>query len=117
VPLLFDPPGEGDFLVDAGNFASGWLGNLYEACADAYVPAARYYSVNRLAGWYADALRSDHASYWRAGLHAILLTDTAEMRNPNYHRRTDLPATLDYEFLRANARALAATILHWAGVE
>jgi hypothetical protein len=117
VPLVFDPSTQGDFLVVAGNFASGWLGNVYEACADAYVPAAKYYSVNRLAGWFEDAVRSDHASYWRAGMHAILLTDTAEMRNPNYHRQSDVPSTCDYEFLRANAQALAATVLHWAGVE
>ena len=117
VPLLFDPPTQGDFLVVAGNFASGWLGNLYEACATAYVPAARWYSVNRIAAWFGDAVRSDHASYWRAGMDAILLTDTAEMRNPNYHRPSDRPATCDFAFLRANAQALAATVLHWAGAE
>jgi len=114
VPLLFDPPTQGDFLVDCGNFASGWLGNLYEACAVAYVPAARFYSINRLAAWFEDAVRSDHASYWRAGIPAILLSDTAEMRNPNYHRATDTPATVDFAFLRSNAQALAATVLHWA---
>jgi aminopeptidase YwaD len=115
VPLLFDPPTQGDFLVDCGNFASGWLGNLYEACATAYVPAARFYSINRLAAWFEDAVRSDHASYWRAGIPAILLSDTAEMRNPNYHKPTDTPATVDFAFLHANAQALAATVLHWAG--
>jgi hypothetical protein len=114
VPLLFDPPTQGDFLVDCGNFASGWLGNLYEACATAYVPAARFYSVNRLAAWFEDAVRSDHASYWRAGIPAILLSDTAEMRNPNYHQKTDTPATVDFAFLHTNAQALAATVLHWA---
>jgi hypothetical protein len=117
VPLLFDPPTQGDFLVDCGNFASGWLGNLYEGCATAYVPAARFYSINRLAAWFEDAMRSDHASYWHAGIPAILLSDTAEMRNANYHKPTDLPATVDFAFLRANAQALAATVLHWAGVE
>jgi Zn-dependent M28 family amino/carboxypeptidase len=117
VPLLFDPPTQGDFLVVAGNFASGWLGSRYEACAAAYVPGARWYSVNRLAGWFADAMRSDHASYWHAGLDAILLTDTAEMRNANYHQPSDTPSTIDYAFLRANTQALAATVLHWAGVQ
>src|SRR5262249_57900702 len=100
--------------VDAGNFASGWLGNRYEACADAYVPAARYYSVNRVAAWFAHALRSDHASYWQAGMPAILLTDTAGMRKPNYHQQSHTPDTHDYAFLRANAMALAATVLHSA---
>jgi hypothetical protein len=115
VPLLFDPPMRGDFLVVAGNFTSGWLGNHYEACAEAYVPAARYYSINRIAAWFEDAVRSDHSSYWQAGMSAILLSDTAEMRNPNYHQKTDTPATIDWEFLRANTQAVAATVLHWAG--
>jgi aminopeptidase YwaD len=117
VPLVFDPPTRGDFLVVCGNFASGWLGNLYEACATAYVPEARWYSINRIAAWFGDAMRSDHASYWAAGMHAILLSDTAEMRNRNYHKATDTADTLDYPFLLANTRALAATVLHWAGVD
>lgn len=117
VPLLFDPPTRGDFLAVAGNFSSGWLGNLYEACASAYVPEARYYSINRIAAWFADAMRSDHASYWAEGWPAILLSDTAEMRNRNYHMPTDTADTLDYEFLLANTRALTATVLHWAGVD
>ena len=115
VPFVFDPPTRGNFLVVAGNFASGWLGNLYEACATAYVPTARWYSINRIASLFGDAVRSDHASYWKAGMPAILLSDTAEMRNPNYHKKTDTPDTIDYEFLFANTQALAATVLHWAG--
>lgn len=117
VPLLFDPPTCGDFLVVCGNFASGWLGNRYEACAAAYVPAAKWFSINRLAAWFEDAMRSDHSSYWAAGMPAILLSDTAEMRNKNYHQPTDTPATIDFAFLRANTQALAATVLHEAGVE
>jgi len=48
-----------------------------------------------------DAARSDHASFWLAGYPALLVTDTANFRNPNYHcnRGADDPGTLDYEFL------------------
>lgn len=60
------------------------------------LPAARNFS------------RSDHVNFWRAGLPAIHVTDTANFRNPNYHRPTDTPETLDYETL---ARVTAATAL------
>lgn len=39
---------------------------------------------------------SDHASYWRFGYPAVMVTDTAFLRNPNYHRAGDTPDTLDY---------------------
>jgi hypothetical protein len=39
---------------------------------------------------------SDHWSYWQHGLPALMVTDTAFLRNPNYHRPTDTPETLDY---------------------
>lgn len=39
---------------------------------------------------------SDHASYWRYGMPAIMVTDTAFLRNPNYHEAGDTADTLDY---------------------
>lgn len=52
--------------------------------------------------------RSDHVRFWQAGLPAIQVTNTANFRNPNYHRPSDTPETLDYETL---ARITAATAL------
>lgn len=40
---------------------------------------------------------SDHQSFWRAGYPAVMVTDTAFFRNPNYHTAHDTPETLDYE--------------------
>jgi Zn-dependent M28 family amino/carboxypeptidase len=40
---------------------------------------------------------SDHASFWDAGYPAIMLTDTAFMRNPNYHGPDDVMEHLDLE--------------------
>ncbi|MBX7113706.1 MAG: M28 family peptidase [Myxococcaceae bacterium] len=42
---------------------------------------------------------SDHLHYWRHGWPAVMITDTAFNRNPNYHEPTDLPDTLDYRRL------------------
>jgi Zn-dependent M28 family amino/carboxypeptidase len=39
---------------------------------------------------------SDHWSFWQEGYPAIMVTDTAPFRNPNYHQPTDRPDTLDF---------------------
>lgn len=39
---------------------------------------------------------SDHRSYWARGMRAVLVTDTAFLRNPNYHTAADTAETLDY---------------------
>lgn len=40
---------------------------------------------------------SDHLNYWRKSYPAVMITDTAMYRNPNYHSPTDTADTLDYE--------------------
>jgi hypothetical protein len=40
---------------------------------------------------------SGHRNYWSKGYKAVLITDTAFYRNPNYHTQRDTPETLDYE--------------------
>ncbi|MBI4310587.1 MAG: M28 family peptidase [Chloroflexi bacterium] len=57
-----------------------------------------------------DLFRSDHASFWSAGIPAILLTDTANYRNPHYHTAGDTPDTLDYDFMARVTAALAGAL-------
>ena len=45
-----------------------------------------------------DLARSDHVPFWQQGIGAVLVTDTANFRNPHYHQPTDTPDTLDFEF-------------------
>ena len=53
-------------------------------------------------GWpLPDSRRSDHASFWAHGLNAVMVTDTANFRNPHYHETSDKPATLSPSFLAA----------------
>ena len=39
---------------------------------------------------------SDHRNYWDRGIPSVLVSDTAYMRNPNYHTMGDTADTLDY---------------------
>ncbi len=116
IPLLFWPPDTGDFVAVVGNFRSGSLGNHFETAASRYVPELPLFSANRLGGLFKDALRGDHKPYWDHNYKAIMLTDTADFRNPHYHRPTDTPETLDYEFLSAITRAALATAITWSGL-
>lgn len=54
--------------------------------------------------------RSDHISFWEAGVPAIMISDTADFRNPHYHLPTDTPDTLDYERLAAIVGATAVAV-------
>ena len=40
---------------------------------------------------------SDHLSYWNKNYEAIMVTDTAFYRNPNYHSASDTIDTLDFD--------------------
>ncbi len=60
--------------------------------------------------------RSDHASFWDAGYPAVVLTDTANFRNPHYHREADTLDTLNLEFLSNVAATVTTTATQIAGV-
>ena len=51
-------------------------------------------------GWIMPAVRlSDHASFWSQGYRAVMLTDSAFFRNPNYHLSSDTMQTLDLDYM------------------
>lgn len=53
---------------------------------------------------------SDHRNFWAQGYPAILITDTAFLRNPNYHTDNDKIETLDFAAMTEVVRALWYTI-------
>jgi aminopeptidase YwaD len=57
-----------------------------------------------------DTRRSDHAPFWDLGYQAIMVTDTANMRNPHYHQISDRLETLDLNFLRGVCNGLLHSI-------
>lgn len=56
---------------------------------------------------------SDHASYWRFDMPAVMVTDTAFLRNPNYHEPGDTPETLDYARMAKVVRAMHAVAMQF----
>ena len=57
-----------------------------------------------------DVRRSDNSSYWDFGYAAVMVTDTANFRNPNYHAVTDTADTLDYERLARVTQGLTGMV-------
>nr|WP_231134510.1 M20/M25/M40 family metallo-hydrolase [Motilibacter deserti] len=63
-----------------------------------------------------DFARSDHVPFWEARLPAVQVTDTANFRNPHYHRASDLAETLDYGRIADVAAATALALLVLSGL-
>jgi len=49
---------------------------------------------------------SDNASFWDKGYPAVMITDTAYYRNPNYHSAGDTPDTLNYATMAQLVKSL-----------
>ncbi|MEZ6243749.1 MAG: M20/M25/M40 family metallo-hydrolase [Phycisphaerales bacterium] len=62
-----------------------------------------------------DMARSDHAPFWGKGVPAVLLSDTADFRNPHYHWSTDTIETIDFERYTQVVRGLAGAVHRLAG--
>jgi hypothetical protein len=111
IPLT---PDAGDFLALLANRGSNVISDNLLGLAARYVPQFPvialqvHFGIERA---FADLIRSDHAPFWRAGIPAIMWTDTSEFRNPHYHRESDTPDTLDYDFMAEVTRlALARAV-------
>jgi len=112
VPLT--PPSTGDFLAVVGNSASATLTASVAEDARLHVPVVPLV-VPGQGELVPDTRRSDHAAFWQYGLPAVMLTDTANFRNPNYHQPTDTLETLNVGFLTDVAAAVVAAARRLSG--
>jgi Zn-dependent M28 family amino/carboxypeptidase len=116
IPIVV--PTQGDFLAIVGNEASRSL--VLQLEQEAQRNAAQLKPLSLVVPGRGEAMphtrRSDHASFWDAGYPAVMLTDTANFRNPHYHRETDTVDTLNLEFLSNVAATVTATAIQIAGV-
>jgi len=86
-------PTRGDFIAVVGRWADRRLAREFRRGINGASTVAAYsYSGPAIAGSEA----SDHSSYWNEGYSAVMVTDTAFIRNANYHAPTDTLETLDF---------------------
>jgi len=110
-PLKLLYPDEGNFIAIVAPFgdfgATRRVKALFRGASD--LPAVSINAPRAVQG----VDFSDHASYWRYKMPAMMITDTAFMRNPNYHERSDAPETLDYARMAKVVRAVHAVAMEF----
>jgi len=88
----------GDFIFATGNKKTlPYVDLLKECCSQhnlecAFLP---FVGLSRLSR---DLRRSDHGPFWKKGIPAIMLTDTANFRSGYYHTPFDIVETIDLSF-------------------
>jgi hypothetical protein len=104
-------PHRGDFIAAVGRWADRDLVREAKRCirGASVVPPVSYSGPVAVG-----AGLSDHRNYWAAGYSAFMITDTAFLRNPNYHRASDTPETLDYRRLAGVVDGVLSTVVHLA---
>jgi Zn-dependent M28 family amino/carboxypeptidase len=105
-------PNVGTFIGIVGNEASAEL--LQKVTADMKsVPGlpVEFIAVPADGKLLGETRLSDHSSFWDRGFPALMITDTSFFRNPHYHKESDAPETLDYEFLAKVTTGVCAATL------
>ncbi|MBI5776398.1 MAG: M28 family peptidase, partial [Nitrospirae bacterium] len=110
----FAVPTIGNFLAVVGNTTSAALTASVAQAATPHVPVVPLVIPGN-GELLPDTRRSDHAAFWYYGFPAVMLTDTANFRNPNYHKSTDTLDTLNLRFLEQVADAVTASANDLAG--
>jgi Zn-dependent M28 family amino/carboxypeptidase len=108
----------GDFVAIVGNEASAGLAEAFTRSITRYeipLPCVPLLVPGK-GEMLPDTRRSDHAPFWDAGYPALMLTDTANFRNPHYHQPGDRLDTLNLSFTTQVCRATGATVVDLAGL-
>ena len=104
-PLLgFFYPNKGNFVAVVGNGRSRELvSDTTKALRNSRIP-----SRSLVIDFLPVASFSDHWSFWQEGFRGAMITDTAFLRNRDYHTPTDTFEKLDYDAMARIVSGLAA---------
>jgi len=111
-PLSAFYPTTGNFIAFVANYDNR---ALVKQSVRAFRAGAQFPSEGAaLPNFIRDVGRSDHWGFWKEGYRALMVTDTANFRNPNYHGPNDTPDTLDYDSMARVVEGLRAVLLDLA---
>ena len=115
-PFYINPknyPNVGDFIGIIGNEKSKKLLDRVRRSFKTYIPQlpSEFLLVPGNGEGMEEVRLSDHCSFWDQGFPALMVTDTAFLRNPNYHLPSDTMETLDFEFMRKVAVGIYYSIV------
>lgn len=101
-------PSEGNFIAAVGRMADS---NLLSGLKANFQKSSSIKIITLAAPSFVTGIDfSDHLNYWAMGWNAAMITDTAFMRNHNYHEATDTPETLDYEKIKQVIAGISGAI-------
>jgi len=113
-PLDLAYPSTGDFIAFVSNVENG---ALVRRCIATFRDSTPFPAEGAaLPGSLIGVGWSDHWSFWQAGYPALMVTDTAPFRDPNYHEPTDVPEHVDFERLARVVEGIEAVVAMLAGV-
>jgi Zn-dependent M28 family amino/carboxypeptidase len=105
-------PSQGNFIAVVGKLDQGLVVRRVKRAMQSASPLP-VYSIN--APRFVPGIDfSDHRNYWKAGYHAVMITDTAFYRNKNYHTLWDTPDTLDYQRMAMVVQGVYTAVLAFA---
>ncbi len=107
---VFDPPTVGDFIGIATVKRHQPFSQRLNKEMLASAPGLKTVVADFIPIAPPDFMRSDHAPFMLAGLPGVMLTDTSNFRNPNYHKPTDTVETLDMDRFTLVTRAIAGAV-------
>lgn len=106
-------PGRGNFIAQIANFSSRKLAGRIDM---AFRKASRLpIQTIALPSFVRGVDFSDHRNFWAEGYPAVMFTDTSFYRTPHYHKESDLPETLNYEYMASLMDGLKAALDDLAG--
>jgi len=109
-------PNVGDFIAIIGNEKSKEL--LEKVCQSfkTHIPQLplEFLMVPGNGEGMEEVRLSDHSTFWDRGVSALMITDTAFLRNPNYHLPSDRMETLNFEFMQNVAVGVFYSIVELA---
>ena len=109
-------PNVGDFIGIIGNERSKALLEIVRRSFKTHIPQlpSEFLIVPGNGEGMEEVRLSDHSPFWDQGFPALMVTDTAFLRNPNYHLPSDTMETLDFEFMRKVAIGVYYSIVELA---
>lgn len=109
-------PTVGNFLAIVGNRASQALTMTVAQAMSTHVPVVPLV-VPGNGELLPDTRRSDHVAFWEQGFPAVMLTDTANFRNPHYHQPSDTLDTLNLDFMSQVVNGVVTAATQLAGMD
>lgn len=107
--LKYIYPRQGDFIALVGNLITVPDLIRFQKKIKPQV-SCKWLSVPNNGKWIRGTGFSDHSPFWLQGYRAMMITDTAFLRNPHYHKPSDTIDTLDMNFLTAVYEGLIAAL-------